>query len=162
MALPLLALALAAPSRAATPSFPGLSWLEGRWVGEGGGQPGVGTFSFAPEAGGEIIVRRNTADLPAQAGRPAQRHEDFMVIFRDGPEVRAAYWDNEGQTIRYQVAFPEPGLVTFVSGVGPGPRFKLTYRNRGAGRLDGLFQIAEPTDPEGFRTYLAWTARRVP
>jgi hypothetical protein len=161
MAIPLAALALAAPARAA--DWPGLDWLQGRWMGEGGGaQQGAGSFSFTREAGGQIVVRRNTADYPPQNGRPAQHHEDFMVIYRDGDEVRAAYWDSEGQKIRYLVSFPEAGVVSFMSEPGPGPRFKLTYRNRGAGRLDGLFQIAQPAEPEGFRTYLAWTARRAP
>lgn len=163
MSIPLAALALAAPARAAQSVWPGLDWLEGRWVGDGGGaRQGAGAFSFTPEAGGQIVVRRNSADYPPQDGRPAQRHEDLMVIFRDGEAVRAAYWDSEGQKIRYAVSFPEAGVVSFVSEPGPGPRFRLTYRNRGGGRLDGLFQIAQPEEPEGFRTYLAWTARRAP
>lgn len=68
-----LAIGLAASAGAAEPGWAGLNWLSGHWVGEGGGaQQGAGGFSFAPEAGGKVLVRRNVADYPAQAGRPAR------------------------------------------------------------------------------------------
>jgi hypothetical protein len=156
------ALALTGAARAAAPDWGPLAWLKGHWTGEGGGaQQGAGGFSFLPEAGGTVLVRRNTADYPAQNGRPASHHEDLMVIHRDGERLRADYWDSEGQTIHYVVTASEPGLVVFLSDPGPGPRFRLTYRQRPKG-LEGRFEIAPPNAPEQFKDYLTWTARRAP
>lgn len=155
-----LAIGLATPAVAGDAGWASLNWLSGSWVGAGGGaQQGAGGFSFAPEAGGKVLVRRNIADYPAQGGRPAQHHEDLMVIYPRGEQIRADYWDSEGQTIHYEVTFPKPGEVVFLSDAAPGPRFRLTYRQR-AGGLDGQFEIAPPDKPAQFQNYLTWTARR--
>src|SRR6202011_6405981 len=59
--------------------------LTGDWLGEGGGAPGqgAGEFSFRSELGGKALVRRNRADYPAAAGKPAFHHEDLMMIFQE-------------------------------------------------------------------------------
>jgi hypothetical protein len=158
-----LALGLAAPGVAATPAWPDLGWLEGRWTADGGGGPGQasGGFSFLPEAGGQVLVRRNFADYPAQGGKPAERHDDLMVIYRDGPAARATYWDSEGQTIHYAVTAPAPGEAVFVSDDPAGPRFRLSYRRTAVG-LDGRFEIAPPPGRDAFKTYLSWSATKAP
>jgi hypothetical protein len=148
------------PTQAATGDFGPLSWLVGRWTGAGGGaQVGAGAFSFLPDAGGTVLVRRNVADYPPQNGRSAQHHEDLMVIFREGQAWRATYWDSEGQTIHYAVTTPSPDEVTFVSDNVLGPRFRLSYRRTAQG-LAGRFEIAPPPDRDRFRGYLTWTAVR--
>ncbi len=140
----------------ASPGGGQLDWLIGDWTGAGGSTlQGAGGFSFKPEAGGQVIVRRNVADYPAQNGKPAFRHEDLMVI--DG--LTARYWDSEGQTIHYALAEPEPGVVVFLSDDAAGPRFRLTYRRTSMG-LNGSFEIAPPDHRDQFRPYLTWTATR--
>ena len=157
-----LAFSLAGAARAEPAAWAGLGWLTGSWIGEGGGaQQGAGGFSFTPEAAGKVLIRRNVADYPAQGGKPAQHHEDFMVIFPQGERVEADYWDSEGQRIHYVVSSPQAGEVVFLSDAGPGPRFRLTYRQRGPA-LDGQFEIAPPGKLDQFASYLTWTARRRP
>src|SRR5665213_1313187 len=156
-----LALLLAGPGAAATSPWSDLAWLEGRWTAQGGGGPGQasGGFSFLPEAGGQVLVRRNFADYPAQGGKPAQRHDDLMVIYHEGPATRATYWDSEGQTIHYVVTAPAPGEAVFVSDDPAGPRFRLSYHRAGEG-LQGRFEIAPPGARDAFKTYLSWGATR--
>jgi hypothetical protein len=155
----LLVLGFAPAAVAAEPAWAGLKWLEGDWTAEGGGGPGQarGGFSFHPEAGGQVLVRRNFADYPAQGGKPAQRHDDLMVIYADGASAKATYWDSEGQTIRYAVSAPAPGEAVFVSEDSAGPRFRLSYHATAKG-LEGRFEIAPPNAREAFKTYLTWTA----
>lgn len=157
----LLALGLAPAAVAADPPWAGLTWLEGDWTAEGGGGPGQasGGFSFQPDAGGQVLVRRNFADYPAQGGRPAQRHEDLMVVYADSGALRAVYWDAEGHVIHYAASAPAPGEAVFVSDDAAGPRYRLSYRRTARG-LDGRFEIAPPNARDQFKAYLAWSAVR--
>jgi hypothetical protein len=155
-----LALALAgsgwSSAQAAAPDWRGLDWLMGAWTADGGGaQQGTGGFSFARDAGGQVVVRKNFADYPAQGGRPAERHDDLMVIFREGAAERAIYWDSEGHIIHYALAEPAPGRVVFESDDPDGPKYRITYRQTPAG-LEGAFEIAP--DRQRFNRYLTWTA----
>jgi len=155
-----IALGVATSARAA-PDWKSLDWLIGAWTATGGGaDQGVGGFSFVRDAGGQVLVRRNFADYPAQNGRPASRHEDLMVISREPAGLRAAYWDSEGHVIHYDVATPADGAVSFLSTDAAGPRFRLSYRRTPRG-LDGAFEVAPPDQPARFAPYLSWSARRV-
>src|SRR5438132_13192855 len=84
-----------------------LQYLVGEWVGEGGGSPdeGSGGFSFTSELQGQIVIRKNWAQYPATKDRPAFRHDDLMILYRQGDRVRAEYFDNERHVIRYAVQF---------------------------------------------------------
>jgi hypothetical protein len=157
----LASLVVAGVAAAAEP-LAGLAWLEGDWTAVGGGGPGQasGGFSFHRDVGGSVLVRRNFANYPAQGGRPAQRHEDLMVIYREGDQARATYWDSEGQTIRYAVTSATPEDVVFVGDSSPAsPMFRLSYHRTASG-LEGKFEIAPPPARDRFQTYLTWTARR--
>lgn len=140
--------------------------LNGDWVGEGGGSPGQGAggFSFRSELDGKALMRRNRADYPATAGKPAFHHEDFMVIYQEaGTEpVRAFYFDTEGHAILYMVEVAEDGsAITFTgSGSNGGPAYRLSYRKTAADALAGRFETAPPGKPGAFATYLEWTAHR--
>ena len=63
-----------------TNSLDDLRFLIGEWEGTGGGGPGSGkgTFSFALDLQDKAIVRRNQAEYPATADRPAVRHDDHF------------------------------------------------------------------------------------
>src|ERR1043165_7996778 len=85
---------------ASAQELPKDKWVEwqpfiGTWEGAGGGGPGQGSgsFTFTPELQGTILVRHNYSQYPATKEKAAYRHDDLMVIYRDG-KTRADYWDN--------------------------------------------------------------------
>jgi hypothetical protein len=164
LALLLLSVGAVAPGRAEEDSWAGFRFLIGEWVNEG--QPGGGSASFTlePDLGGKVLVRRNVAEQPATEGRPAARHEDLMVVYREpgGERVQASYFDNEGHVIRYSVSpLPDDKGMVFVSDPDPtGPRFRLTYTKGEGDRVAVKFEIALPGKADEFRTYVEGTVRR--
>ena len=140
-------------------------FLVSEWVGEGTGKPGEGAggFSFQRELDGNVLVRRNKADYPAQAGRPAFSHEDLMIVYKDpaGKRTRAIYFDNEGHVINYTAEFSKDNQVlTLVSDeVTSMPRFRLTYTRLSEGTVEIAFEMAPPGQQE-FKPYTKGTARR--
>jgi hypothetical protein len=154
-----LALTLAGPGRAAPADWRGFDWLVGNWTADADATGAKGGFSFSRDAGGQVLIRRNFADYPAREGRPAERHDDVMVIYRDGPAARAIYWDSEGHVIHYAVSAPAADHVLLESDDPAGPRFRLSYHRTTAG-LSGAFEIAP--DRQRFNPYLSWTAHRAP
>jgi hypothetical protein len=133
-----------------------LRFLQGDWIGEGGGQPGqssAASFSFHPELDGKILVRKSRSEYPATKDRPAVVHQDLMVIHGGG----ADYYDNEGHTIRYAVKADGKSAV-FSSKEDAGPSFRLTYVSTGADTISIKFEIAPPG--KAFQTYVEGKARR--
>jgi hypothetical protein len=129
-----------------------LRFLQGDWIGEGGGQPGqasAAVFSFHPELDGKILVRKSRSEYPG-----ANVHEDLMVIYAGG----ADYWDNEGHAIHYAVKADGKSAVFLSKEDSAGPRFRLTYVSTGANTVSIKFEIA----PLGkaFQTYLEGKAQR--
>ncbi len=141
-----------------------LQFLVGDWVGESSqGQPGQasgGSFSFAPELQGTILVRKSFAEYPAAEGRPAFRHEDLTIVYRnsESKEYRATYWDNEGHVIQYAVSPAPEGVVMTSDGPATTPRYRLTYTAAGKDRVKIKFEIAPPG--QDFTTYLESSAKR--
>ena len=139
-------------------------FLVGNWAGEGGGQPGqgTGTFSFSPELQGKILVRKSFAEYPAANGKPASRHDDLLIVYRDQAthELRATYFDSEGHVIQYVIT-PSAGGVVFVSeGAPSGPRFRMSYTSTGKNTLKFKFEIAAPG--KEFAPYIEAAAHRQP
>ncbi len=141
-----------------------LAWLIGDWTGSGSGAPGqgAGSFSFQADLQGKILIRKSFAEYPATADKAAYRHDDLMVIFREGQSLRAMYFDNEGHVIRYTIAVStDAAKAIFTSDSTAGaPGFRLTYQKTSETTLAGKFEIAPPEKP--FSTYLEWTARKQP
>ncbi len=142
------------------------AWSEfiGTWQGAGGGQPGqgAGEFSLLPGLQGEVLVRRNYASYPAMKARPAFRHDDLTIIYKDGARTRADYWDSEGHVIHYAVRLSRDGReLEFVSDAVPGqPRYRLSYAKTGRDEMKITFAIAPPSAPTEFKTYVVAAARR--
>jgi hypothetical protein len=151
----------------AQPALPPADWKDwtamlGEWEADGAG-PGspTGSFTLAPELQGRVLLRKNYAAYPKKDDRPAFRHDDLMVIYRDGDATRADYWDNEGHTIRYVATVDKGRSFTFISDAAPGrPRFRLTYAVVSANALSLRFEVAPPNAPDQFKPYIEATVHR--
>jgi len=141
-------------------------FLLGEWVGEGEGQPGQGKgqFSFAEELQGKILVRKNRAEYPASAGRPAFTHEDLLIVYQeDGDKAaKAIYFDSEGHVIHYTPSTSQDGkALIFLSDARPAaPRYRLSYVNQEDSKATVKFEVAPPGKPEAFKTYLQGSVRK--
>jgi hypothetical protein len=144
------------PSPAALdPAWAPFAFLLGEWRGvESPTAPGVhAEFSLQPELDGKVLVRHNLNESPQG------RHEDLLVLYREGTGPRAFYVDNENHVIHYAVTSGDK-LVTLTSDEVPGrPRFRLTYRQKEDSRLDITFALQPPGAPD-FQTYLQGEAVR--
>ncbi len=157
-------------SAVAQPSTPPPDWhawqfLMGEWVGEGNGGPGQGEggFTFSTELQGRILVRHNQATYPETKDRPAFRHDDLMVIYRDTDgSTKGDYYDNEGHVIHYAVVFAnDSDSVVFISPESNSePRYRLTYTKGQSQTLTIRFEIAPPGRPDAFQQYIRATARK--
>ena len=137
-------------------------FLVGKWAGEGGGQPGQGSgaFSFSPDLQGRILVRKSFTEFPPANGRPASRHDDLMIVYRDETThaLRATYFDSEGHVIHYSVKPSEGGVVFVSEGAPSNSRFRMTYTSAGKDTLRFKFEIAAPG--KEFAPYLEAAAHR--
>src|SRR5262249_16862557 len=143
-----------------------LKFLVGDWKGEGGGKPGqaaAGGFSFKFELDGKVLIRRNFSEYAASPERPAFRHDDLMIIYQDGSELGATYFDSEGHKIQYSVGFSaDKRTLSFISDPSQSaPRFKFVfYRQQQDDQLKFEFDIAPPGKPDAFSKYVDGTAIR--
>ena len=157
---------LAVGGAAAQPSAPAVDWsawapLVGEWEGEAAGGA-TGGFTFAPELQGRVLVRHNHAEYPKMGERPAMRHDDVMVVYREGDATRADYWDNEGHVIRYVATVEKGKGFTFVSAPAAGqPRYRLTYTVTDAKTVALRFEVAPPNAPDAWKTYIQTAVHRV-
>jgi len=144
----LMAVALMMAGEVRAADWGPLQFLIGNWVGEGDGSPGKGSggFQFSEDLGGKILVRRNTADYPAQGGRPAFHHDDLMVVYREetGGRMRAMYFDSEGHTIPYVVESRGGDIVFTSEGTREVTRYRFTYLKSGSAAVKIRFEIGAP------------------
>jgi hypothetical protein len=165
-AVGLLPLSTASNAQETTAGWAAFEYLFGDWVGEGGGQPGqaTGEFSFHLDLQNRILVRKSYAAYPPTKDRPAFRHDDLMVVYResDSAPARALYFDSEGHVIHYSVtASADNKTIEFLSEVSPSsPRYRLTYVKTGSDTVTLKFEIAPPGRPDSFSTYIEAKAKR--
>ncbi len=140
------------------------AFLLDEWSGAGTGQPGegVGSFTLAYDLDQKIIVRKNHVDYPAQADRSAFVHDDLTIIYSSSNEVdKAIYFDNEGHVIHYEVTYPDPNSIVFLSNLIPNqPRFRLTYLINDRDQLTIRFEIAALDRAEAFNVYTEGIVKR--
>jgi hypothetical protein len=155
---------VADPVPAADDPWVDFRFLMGAWVSDGKPEEGAGKFTLEPDLDGKVLVRRNLANVPPGRGRPARKHEDLMVVYREpgGKQFRASYFDSEGHVIQYAVSpLPEKKGLVFVSNPDQiGLRYRLTYTTIAGGKVAVKFELARPGKPDEFRTYLEGTVRR--
>ena len=147
-------------------AFDALSFLVGRWTGEGTGAPGTseGEFSFEWDLSHKILIRRSFAEYPATPDHPASRHDDLMIIFVEADKLKADYFDSEGHVIHYAVTSAGDGkFVEFLSERMSGtPRYRLTYTKTADPNLIKLkFEIANPNQGDAFTSYIDATIHRM-
>ena len=154
-------------SAGAQPAPSSVDWKDwksmlGEWEADAAGPAGpTGGYSLTTDLQGRVLVRKNHAQYPKTADRPANAHDDLMVVYRDGAATKADYWDSEGHLIHYAVTVEKGRVFTFLSDVVPGqPRFRLTYAMSGEAAVSLRFEIAPPNAPEQFKPYIQATAHR--
>jgi hypothetical protein len=154
------------PQQRAQSALERISFLVGRWIGEGTGTPGnaVGEFSFEWDLQRRVLVRKSFAEYPATKETPASRHDDLMVVFEDSSGLKANYFDSEGHVIRYTVTASKDGkTVQFLSDEAPStPTYRLTYtKSAGNDSMKLKFEVATPDQPTTFKPYIDASLRRV-
>jgi hypothetical protein len=163
----LLLLPLAALAQNAGPD-PWADWkfLLGTWTaGDSSGVPGQasqGSFTLAPDLGGQVLVRKNHAEYPPANERPAIVHDDLMIVYREAGATKAFYDDSEGHVIRYNVSFsPGKKKIVFLSERNEGaPQYRLTYEDVQPGTAKVIFEIAPPDKAGQFNIYVQATVHR--
>ena len=138
--------------------FAPISFLVGDWDGTGAtassGQQSAGSFTLGPDLGTHVLTRRGFNM------NGTQLHEDLTVIYLQGTDLRADYWDNEGHVIRYQV-FPQPQAkqVVFESNPLPdGSQYRLTYHAVDDDTLELKFDVGHAGSD--YQPYLNGTLKR--
>lgn len=159
----LFAFVLAAPLAAAAEPSPGCSnqptapmfqkafeFLVGTWDAAKDGKPGEmdGWARFEFDLQGNVLTRRNHADIPAANGRPAGVHDDILIVYpgKGGQPITAMYFDNGGNVIQYSVVVSDSlDKWVFSSAAAPGaPSFRLTLTREGPDRFTSTFEMAMP------------------
>ena len=132
------------------------SWLLGQWKGEGSGKPGegTGTFTFAYDLDKKVIVRKSHSEYPATDKKPLIIHDDLMVVYNDatGAPAKAIYFDNEGHTINYNIAYADKTIILLSEKTTGAPIFRLSYALLDAQTVNTKFEISN--DGQKFMTYV--------
>jgi hypothetical protein len=136
--------------------------LIGDWLGEGGGIPGQGggIFSFKLDLDGKILVRKSHSEYPAAADKPRVIHNDLMIVYPDfsGNPAKAIYFDNEGHTINYAIAYADKTIVLTSEKNPPMPVFRLTYTLLDDETVNTEFAMSK--DGEKFTIYIEGKSKR--
>ncbi len=138
------------------------NWLMGEWSGESDGQTGRGggTFSLNPGLDNKILIRKNHAEYPATDNKPQIIHEDLMIVYLDptGNPSNAVYFDNEGHTINYAIAYPNKSIVLTSDKTKNAPVFRVTYELIDNQSIKVKFEMSQ--DGETFLTYTEGKCKR--
>lgn len=138
------------------PDWQKWNWLIGDWKGEGIGTPGQGggVFTFYPDLDKKILIRKSHTEFPVEENRPQFFHDDLMVIYPDnlGNISNAIYFDNEGHTLNYLIAYTDSSIVLTSTKILDAPVFRLTYTRLNAESVNIKFEMSK--DGISFFTYL--------
>jgi hypothetical protein len=146
---------------------PAVSWekwtlLLGTWIGEGSGQPGQGsgTFAFTFDLDKNILVRKNHTEFPPSGGRPAAIHDDLMIVYPEsgGDPSKAIYFDNERHVIHYSINYSGESIVLTSEKTGNMPVFRLTYNALDSETINIKFEMSQ--DGEKFSTYIEGKSKK--
>lgn len=163
-ALALAAAAEVAQAQALSAAMAPLGFLVGAWNGveartADGGEP-RGSFTIEPTAGGAALLRRDHSQVFRADGSLAQTLDQVMLIYPEGGQLRADYFDGT-HVIHYAKVEVDPGQsVRFTTAAQTGaPTYSLTLSRLGLDEVTVRFEVAGPGQP-AFHLIAAGTARR--
>jgi hypothetical protein len=135
--------------------FAPLAFMVGDWDGQPGasGHP-VGSFSLTSALQTHVLYR-NGFKIDGTSVV-----EDHMVIYLQGNDIRADYYDNLGHVLRYQV-YPQPQnkIVVFESNPGSdGAIYRATYHSLDDDTIEVKFDQGHAGSD--FQPYLNGTMKR--
>jgi hypothetical protein len=137
-------------------------WLIGDWVGEGSGIPGQGggVFSFKFELDKKILVRKSHSEYPAAPDKPQVIHDDWLIVYPDftGFPAKAIYFDNEGHTINYSIAYSDQSIILTSNKIMNVPVFRLTYTLLDPETVDTKFEVSQ--DGKKFTIYIEGKSKK--
>ncbi len=146
-----------------SPTWAKWQWLMGEWQGEGSGKPGAGggTFSFKPDLGEKVLVRKSHSEYPAAPGKPDVVHDDLMIVYPDfsGTPSKAIYFDNEGHTINYRITYTDKSIVMTSDRITNVPTFRLTYTLLENEMVNTKFELSQDGKP--FTTYVEGKSKKL-
>jgi len=138
------------------PGWDKWNWLIGEWIGEGTGTPGRGGgfFAFSLDLDKKILVRKSHSEYPAAENKSRVIHDDLMIVYPDysGNPSSAIYFDNEGHTINYSIAYTNRSIVLTSGKIPNIPVFRLTYTMLDYETVNTKFEMSK--DGENFTTYV--------
>ncbi len=155
---------LAPLAASAQDAFSALSFLVGNWEAEGKPGETTGHTEFTMDIQGHALLRRNHAEYPPAAGKPAYIHDDLMVVYREVKPVatKGFYCDAAGYYARYTITSSAPGQAAFVSDVIAGfPRYRVSYSLLPDGRLSTTIEVSPAGKKDAYAPYLQWTSKKV-
>jgi hypothetical protein len=139
------------------------SWLTGSWVGEGSGKPGYGEgyFSFNLDLDKKILVRKSHSLYPATEQILKTIHDDLMIVYPDytGIPSKAIYFDNEGHTINYSIAYSDKSIVLTSDKIPNVPVFRLSYTLLDNETVNINFEMSQ--DGEHFTSYVEGKSKKI-
>ena len=129
--------------------------LIGSWSGEGGGEPGKGTYerTYQFVLGKNFIQVDNKSTYPPTADNPkGEVHEDKGLFSYDKSRKSFVFrqFHIEGFVTQYQVdsVSPDKNTIVFISesieNIPKGYRAKETYRILNENEMEEIFELAEP------------------
>jgi len=144
------------------PNWEKWNWMMGNWVGEGAGTPGKGGgfFTFSLDLDKHILVRKSHSEYPAAEKKPGIIHDDLMIVYPDytGDPSKAIYFDNEGHTINYSLAYSDKSIVLTSGKIPNVPVFRLTYTLLDRETVNTKFEMSQ--DGEKFMTYIEGKSKK--
>jgi hypothetical protein len=150
--------------------FAKLRALEGRWRGEGNGQPGKSTVERSYEfvLGGKYLNARNSSVYAPQPKNPkGEHHEDWGMFSYDAGRKKLVLrqFHIEGFVNQYVLdrESDDGKELVFVSeaieNIPKGFRARETYRFNGADSFEEIFELASPN--QDFEVYTRTIFSRV-
>ncbi len=130
----------------------------GEWRGEGGGEPGTGTYerSYALTLNGNFIeIRNKSTYLPTDKNPKGEVHEDIGYIFYDKGRktflLRQYHIEGFVNEYALESISPDKKTLVFVTesivNIPKGWRARETYRLLDDGKLEETFDLAPPDKP---------------
>jgi hypothetical protein len=136
-----------------------LRFLIGTWEaktrGGSAGAASSGSYSFQLELRDHVLARHSSGSGCKGPADFDCEHGDLLYVYQDaaGQPYKAIYFDNEGHVIHYDVSFPSPTSVVFLS-----DQFRLSYELKGS-TMYGKFQMRGP-GRDDFKSYLEWSGKK--